>query len=85
MADLGALENLDSYEMSICSIGVMGTEYMRDNEPPTTILVNYMETYTLNVENIKSKETIGNVLDIHQEQVSSPTLTWVTITQGSPT
>lgn len=31
VADLGALENLDSYEMSICSIGVMGTEYMRDN------------------------------------------------------
>ena len=44
-----------------------------------------MEAYTLSVENIYSKETIGNVLDIQQEQASGSTLSWVTIIQGSPT
>ena len=85
LADLSALANEDWYTMSICSLGVMGTEYVRDKKPPTTIQLNYMEAYTLSVENIYSKETIGNVLDIQQEQASGSTLSWVTIIQGSPT
>ena len=63
VADLADLSG--PYEMSICNIGVMGTEYVRDNSVPTRISVWRAATEVIAVENIYSKLPIGNVLDIN--------------------
>ena len=50
--------------MSICNLGVMATEYVRDMPVPTSTDVTQGDTNTLSVENIYSLHTIGNPLDI---------------------
>jgi len=50
--------------MSICNLGVMFTEYVRDMPVPENIEVTQGDTNTLSVENIYSLHTIGNTLDI---------------------
>ena len=39
VADLTDLSG--TYEMSICNLGVMGTEYVRDTHLPSTIELSY--------------------------------------------
>ena len=50
VADLAHLSG-QSYEMSICALGLMGVEYVRDSEPPLTTDVYYMESKTISIEN----------------------------------
>ena len=33
------LSHLSSYTMSLCSLGIMGTEYVRNETPPTEITI----------------------------------------------
>ena len=51
--------------MSICNLGVMGTEYVRDTAVPSWITVMQGDTSILSVENIYSKHIIGNTLGIY--------------------
>ena len=50
--------------MSICNLGVMATEYVRDIALPTSTEVTQGDTNTLSVDKIYSLHTIGNTLDI---------------------
>ena len=84
VADLTDLSGQD-YEMSICNLGVMGTQYARGHSIPSNISVGQAETQVIAVENITSKFTIGNVLDINLRQKAGTELLWVSIEQGNPT
>ena len=50
--------------MSICNLGVMGTEYVRLVAVPAETVAEQGDTITLSVENIYPLHAIGNVLDI---------------------
>ena len=84
VADLTELSG-QTYEMSICNLGVMGTEYVRENYVLTSISLGQAETEVIAVENIYSKFTIGNTLDINLRQKAGTELFWVTLEQGNPT
>ena len=77
-ADLSILSG--SYNMPICSLGVMGTEYVRNSEIPSSLELGKDETKTLDVEKIYSVHTIGNELDIILRQAAKEELSWVAIT-----
>lgn len=52
-------------EVSICSIGVYGTEYIRDEPVPSAINLISGSTTTLSIKHIYSRYVIGNTLLIH--------------------
>ena len=65
--------------MSICNLGIMGTEYIFENDtPPLTTEVDYRQTSTLNVSKIKSALPIGNTIDSQVRQKQGTELSWVT-------
>ena len=51
VADLADLSG-QSYEMSICSLGVMGAEYVRDTEIPSVIEVRNNENQIITIANL---------------------------------
>ena len=76
---------LGQYTLSICSLGVMGVKYIRDNPPPTRIEIKYFGDQTITIENIYAQERLGNTLSIHLRQKPGSEHAFVTLTQGSPT
>ena len=52
VADLSILST--AYEMSVCSLGIMGTEYVRKTAPPKAINLGKDEVTEIEVENIYS-------------------------------
>ena len=63
VADLSDLASTyTTYEMSLCSLGIMGTEYVRSEAPPTDITLEQGSTVTLDIPHIHSALTIGNTL-----------------------
>ena len=70
--------------MSICNLGVMATEYVRDSPVLTSISVGHTETEVIVIENIYSKHHIGNTLSIKLRQKAGSELPWVSFVQGSP-
>lgn len=63
-ADLTSL--VGDYEMSICNLGLFGTKYERSTLIEKSITLGKNEsTRVFKVENIASKLTIGNQLDIY--------------------
>ena len=52
------------YEISICNVGIYGTFYVRDQALPSNVIVRLTETYTLKIDHIYSRLTIGNTLNI---------------------
>ena len=63
----------------------MFTEYVRDTAVPSWTTVTQGDTSILSVENIYSKHTIGNTLNIHLREKEGVELGWVRFEQGSPT
>lgn len=63
--------------MSLCSLGVMGTEYVHTVPPPTEITIEEGSITTLNIPHITSALTIGNTLDINIRQRSGTELDFV--------
>ena len=53
------------YEQSICSLGIMGTRYIRDTNPITSLDLTTGTSTSFIVERIRSEFTIGNDLDIN--------------------
>ena len=51
--------------MSLCSVGIMGTEYVRAEPLATEITLELGSTATLNIPHITSALTIGNTLQIN--------------------
>ena len=68
VADLTGLASETSLDMSLCNVGIMGTKYSRNTQPPLTTEITVGETKTLTIENIAvdpdPKFEIGNTLDI---------------------
>ena len=62
----------------------MGTIYERDETVQSTAEVQAAKSITIKIENIVSRLTIVNTLDIKVRQKPSATLSWVSIAQGSP-
>ena len=82
VADFSHLSG-QGYQMSICSLGLMGTEYVYDTDPPPASAdVSQMQTSTLSISNIKSALSIGNTLDPRVRQKQGSGLSWATIIQG---
>ena len=81
------LEHLSgqSYEMTICTFAVFGTQYERNSTVPASLEIAAGDAKTLVIEPIYAKFEIGNKLDIHLRQKAGSELFWVTILQGSPT
>ena len=64
--------------MSICSLGAMGTEYIRDTPPISAITITEGSDETIKIEKIYSKLYIGNILDIkHRQSPAHEKLSWV--------
>ena len=75
VADLSHLTG-QTYSMSICALGIMGTRYIRSNALPTSLEVTEGTVTTLNVQQIVSEYDIGNVLEVN---LAAPTLSFVQI------
>lgn len=68
--------------MSICSLGIMGTKYVRDGSPlPSSIELMQGEVSTLQVAHIYSEHTIGNTLAINLRQSANSPLQFVTLSR----
>ena len=59
VADLSHLSAL-SYTMELCSVGIMGTKYTRDQTLPETLEIQSDGITTLTITNIYSAMPIGN-------------------------
>ena len=66
IADLSSLAgSYSTYEMSLCQLGIMGTEYVHAETQPTEITIEQGVTYNFNIPHITSALTIGNTLQIN--------------------
>ena len=83
-ADITKLKDSGS-DFTLCSLGIMGTEYVRNVSLPKYIEVLLNESITLDVENIIAQPAIGNELDIHLRIASEDNpIASISVFQGSP-
>ena len=68
--------------VSICTLGIMGTKYVRDTPVPTELTLNAGETLTLTVEDIYAEIAIANTLIPIVRQATSSALDWVSISSS---
>lgn len=83
VGDLSHLADRSLYMQSICSLGVMGTKYVREGDPlPETIELALGSTQTLDLPHIYAKYAIGNTLKIDIRQApSQPFVEFVSLTR----
>ena len=67
IADLNHLAG-DAYVMELCSVGIMGTQYVRDQTLPETLDIQKDGPTSLTISHIYSKIAIGNLLNINVRQ-----------------
>ena len=77
IADLSHLAG-QGYSMELCSVGIMGTQYVRDEPLPVTLEISE-EFTTLAIPNIYSALPIGNQLDINLRQASGNELPYISL------
>ena len=68
VADLNSIVNRNpsaQYEVSLCHLGIMGTQYERSAPVETDVSLLIDDEYTILVQPISAKITIGNTLDIN--------------------
>ena len=72
VADMSAYTGTaaDSDTVSVCTLSIFGTKYVRDDPLPTTISVISGQTSTITVPSIYSYYQIGNTLDIKLREKS---------------
>ena len=78
-ADLSSL--IGAYEMTICQLGIFGTEYVRANSIPTQIKLLPYDTSSpvLQIDHITSSYTIGNTLNIKVRVRNGASFPWVAV------
>ena len=69
--------------MSLCSVGIMGTQYVRDQNLSQTIEIEKDSLTSLTISNIYSAISIGNQLNINLRQPADKELQFVTLTEQS--
>ena len=67
--------------MELCSVGVMGTKYVRDQTLSQSIEVQKDGLSSLTISNIYSAISIGNQLNINLRQPTDKELQFVTFTE----
>lgn len=70
-----------SYEVSLCHLGIYGTNYIRDIPVPAQVSLAQGETTSFEVLHVYSELTIGTALDIALRQDSAYAM--VTIVNGA--
>ena len=65
-------------EVSICSVGVFGTRYIRAFDPPSSITLDASQK-VLTVNHVYAEDDISDILAINLRQKPSAELSWVTI------
>ena len=78
-------ESQTEYSISICSVGVFGTKYIRNTALETEIKIVADTVKNLEVPRIQSQFTIGNELNINLRQKPGSEVSWAQIIQTSPT
>ena len=58
------------YNISLCQLGIMGTEYVRSQAPPTEVELAEKSTKVITIVHITSALSIGNTLQINLRQQS---------------
>ena len=69
--------------MELCSVGIMGTQYVREVPLPETLEITLEGSTILKIPNIYSAIPIGNQLDINLRQSLGNELSFVTLTEHS--
>ena len=69
-----------NYQMSLCSYGIMGTKYVRDEPVASVIEIYEGETSILTIPHIKSSYEIGTQLSINLRQPEGYQLEFVKLT-----
>ena len=67
--------------MELCSVGIMGTQYVRDQTLPETIELLTDDLTSFTIINIYSAIPIGNQLNINLRQSLDNELSFVTFTE----
>ena len=81
VADLtGLAQTHTTYQMSLCSYGIMGTKYVRDEPVASVIEIQEGETSILTIPHIKSYYEIGTLLSINLRQPEGNQLEFVKLT-----
>ena len=80
IADFSHLSGED-YSMELCSLGIMGSQYVRDQTLPSTLEISKEDLTYLTVANIYSAMPIGNELNINLRQSEGSELAFVTLTE----
>ena len=82
VADLSHLAG-QGYSMELCSVGIMGTQYVRDEPLPETLEIASEGLTTLTIPNIYSSMPIGNQLNINMRQASGVELSFISLIEES--
>ena len=77
VADLTSLSSESSYEMSLCSVGILGTKYSRATTLPTPVIQSSDTYEVFTIDAITADPAIGNTLDIAIRLATSHS--WLTI------
>jgi len=88
VADLSSLAGQTSssapngYEMSICSLGIFGTHFVRTGSVPAAVAVTQATTETITINKITARSdlALGNTLYIKLRQKPGSSFSWVTFT-----
>ena len=64
---VGDLKHLNgqTYEQSVCSVGIMGTRYIRSSTPTSNFTLVTGASVSFTIDAIRSELTIGNELNIY--------------------
>ena len=72
-----------SYEVGVCSYGIMGTKYVRAEPLPTSVEVSQGETTSVLIPHIYSEIEIGTEMAIDLRCANGTQLAFVTLTNKS--
>ena len=73
---------LPATRISICTVAVFGTRYIRATDPPSSITLE-ASSKTLSVQHVHAEDVIGDKLNINLKQKNGSELSWVSIINSS--
>ena len=71
-----------TYYISICTVAVFGTSYIRSTDPPSSITLDECPK-VLTVDHVRAKHVISDILAINLQQKPGAELSWVSIVNYS--
>ena len=71
IADLRHLAK-KSYDVSLCSLGIMGTKFDREVEPPSEFDIYHKSTESITVQKVAPVYDVGDKIDIRVRVLENP-------------